>query len=145
MNADFAKKTVFVANHLDVSESYVASIVQEIMLDSPNLQPVVFVESILEEFHQRRRDVCESLRLLFELAEMGASEDSAQSVLNVIYLFVRDELAQPNYIRQLLDEVDKLGNLLSKAETEKNNAKSETVPPSAEQSTFVILLSVIPH
>jgi nuclear pore complex protein Nup205 len=123
-----------VASHLDCSESYVASIVQQIMLDNPNLHPVVFVESVVEEFHQRRRDLCESIRFAFELAEMGAEEDSPQSVLHAIYSIVKDELATPAFVSKLLDEIDKLGNLLSKAENEKNNARSETVPPSTEQS-----------
>jgi nuclear pore complex protein Nup205 len=134
VNADFARQVIFLSQHLDCSERYVAGISHSIMSENPNISPANSLEAAIVEFHQRRRDVVDSLRYCLEAAEVGAT-DSAPSLYKRLYRFVRNEIileGGKDFSLRVFMEVDRLGNVIAKAQREKQNAVSNTTAPSAQ-------------
>lgn len=113
INTDFARQVVFVSSQLDVSERYVASLMQSIISKHPNLtfhlqqEPSAserLVESTIAEFHARRRQLAECLKYIVEAAVLGQHESGdfavgtnglaggVPEVYRQLELFVRQEI-----------------------------------------------------
>lgn len=136
VNADFARQVIFLSQHLECSERYVAGILHSIMTDNPNISPPNSLEAAIVEFHQRRRYLVDSLRYSLEAAEVGATDD-APSLLKRLHRFVRNEIflgggKDFTFTPRVFMEVDRLGHVIAKAQREKQNAVSNTTAPSAQ-------------
>jgi nuclear pore complex protein Nup205 len=134
VNADFARQVIFISHHLDCSERYVAGILHSIMTKNPNISPANSLEAAIVEFHQRRRHLFDSLRYCLEAAEVGAT-DSTPRLRKRLYGFVRNEIileGGKDFSLRVFMEVDRLGNVIAKAQREKQNAVSNTTAPSAQ-------------
>ncbi|KAI0085599.1 nucleoporin Nup186/Nup192/Nup205 [Irpex rosettiformis] len=111
VNADFARQVAFVSSQLDVSERYVAGLLQSIISQHPNLtssQQVSGSEKLVEaaiiEFHSKRRKLAECLQYIVEaavLGQQGVNElvtgpgtvaGGGKSVYEQLELFVRQEM-----------------------------------------------------
>lgn len=107
---------VFVSSQLDVSERYIASLMQQVISQRPNItlqqtSPAGGSEKLVEasilEFHSRRRHLAESLRYIVEAAVLGqhgmsevavqgaSSAGAISDVYRQLELFVRQEILAP--------------------------------------------------
>ena len=71
VNTDFAKQVLFVSQQLDVSERYVAGLLQDVVSATPNVSSDHLVEAVILEFHARRRQLTDCLRFIVEAAEVA--------------------------------------------------------------------------
>ena len=132
VNGDFAKQAVFISQQLDCSERYVASLLQDVVHDNPNLTQGQCIEAAIMEYHKRRRETAECLGTILQAAERAESAD-ASPLYQRIDMFVRQQLIQPGGLSlamKVFQEIHNTGNALNKAQVARQNAKSETVPPT---------------
>lgn len=114
VNADFARQVAFVSSQLDVSERYVAGLIQSIIARHPNLTSQQtsqsagsekLVEAAILEFHTKRRQLAECLKYIVEAAVLGqsgvkefvaesssAAAGGGRTVYEQLELFVRQEI-----------------------------------------------------
>ncbi|KAI0759191.1 nucleoporin Nup186/Nup192/Nup205 [Irpex lacteus] len=114
VNADFARQVAFVSSQLDVSERYVAGLIQSIIARHPNLTSQQssqsagsekLVEAAILEFHTKRRQLAECLKYIVEAAVLGqsgvkefvaessgATAGGGRTVYEQLELFVRQEI-----------------------------------------------------
>ncbi|KAH9948497.1 nucleoporin Nup186/Nup192/Nup205 [Amylocystis lapponica] len=132
VNADFARQAIFISQQLDCSERYVASLLQEVMAENPNMSQEQYIEAAILEFHLRRRQIAECLRYIFEASELAEARDSPQLYVQ-LDLFVRQQLLSPPGGRgmslafKVFQEAHNLGNVLAKAQAARQNARSNTI------------------
>lgn len=137
VNADFAHQAIFLAQQLKCSEKYIASILHAIMADNPNISPVNLIEAAIVEFHLRRRHLVDCLCYLFEAAALAQLSDPSRLHLR-LEAFVRQELvpatksvgADASLAFRIFKEIQSLGTAVAHAQTARQNAQSNTVPPS---------------
>ncbi|KAH9922299.1 nucleoporin Nup186/Nup192/Nup205 [Epithele typhae] len=133
VNVDFAKQAVFISQQLDCSERYVASLLQDVMHANPNLNQVQLIEATIMEYHKRRRETADCLGTILQAAERAETAD-ATTLYQRIDIFVRQQLLQPggglSLAMKVFQEIHSTGNALNKAQVARQNAKSDTVPPS---------------
>jgi nuclear pore complex protein Nup205 len=145
INADFARQVVFLSQHLDCSERYVAAILHRVMVENPNMGPIYCLEAAIAEFHQRRRHLVDSLRFIFEAAET-ASMSGASPVYTRIDTFVRQELVpavpvtggEISLAYRIFKEIGSLENVVSKAQEAKQRAGST----SCDQGMWVLAITL---
>lgn len=138
VNTDFALQAIFLAHQLKCSEKYVASILHTIMSDNPNIGPVNLIEATVAEFHQRRRHLVDCLRYLFEVAGLAQLPGPPRLYLR-LEAFVRQELVpatksagpDASLAFRIFKEIESLGAAVAQAQTTRQNAQSNTIPPSA--------------
>lgn len=137
VNADFAQQAIFLAQQLKCSEKYIAGILHATMSANPNMGLVNAIEASVVEFHQRRRHLVDCLRYLFEAAELAQLPDAPRLYLR-LEAFVRQELvpaaksagADASLASRIFKEIDSLGAAVAQAHTARQNAQTNTVPPS---------------
>lgn len=138
VNADFVQQAIFLAQHLKCSEKYIASILHVIMSDNPNIGPVNLIEATIVEFHQRRRHLVDCLRYLFEAAGLAQLPDPPRLYLR-LEAFARQELVPATKLAgpdaslafRIFKEIESLGAAVAQAQIARQNAQTNTVPPSA--------------
>ena len=109
------------------------------MTGNPNITPVSCIELTIANYHQRRRDLVDSLKFLLEATEVAESSEASPSYQRVAK-FVKSELLTgtrglPGDITlasQSFKEMENLEGLLVKAEAAKRNAGSNTVVPCGQ-------------
>lgn len=147
VNADFARQTEFISQQLDCSERYVAGLLQHVMTHNPNLTSEQTIEGVILEYHTRRRETAECLRILLEAAE-NAERADAPPLYHRINQFVRQQLLQGggktgaglSLAMKIFQEIHNVGNALAKAQAARQNARSETVVPNqGEYASFACL------
>ena len=146
VNADFAKQAVFISQQLDCSERYVAGLLQDVMTHNPNLSQAQCIEAAIMEYHTRRREIAECLGTILQAAERAETAD-ASPLQQRLDMFVRQQLlniggragAGLSLAMKVFQEIHNVGNALNKAQAARQNAKSETIPPS--QGTFPSMFS----
>lgn len=146
VNTDFAYQAMFLAQQLKCSEKYIASILHAVMSDNPNTDPVHSIEATIVEFHQRRRHLIDCLRYLLEAAELAQSPDPPRLYLR-LEAFVRQELipaaksAGPDasLACRIFKEIESLGAAVAHAQMARQNAQSNTVPPSGSGASSILL------
>ncbi|KAF9815688.1 hypothetical protein IEO21_04405 [Rhodonia placenta] len=135
VNADFSRQAIFLSQQLDCSERYIAELLQDVMAENPNLSPERCVETAVLEHHTRRRHLADCLRYIYEAAEAGQNHD-APMLFARLDEFVRQEFlatrSGPSLPMKIFQEVHNLGNVLAKAQTARQNARSDTVAPTAQ-------------
>ena len=137
VNEDFARQAIFLAQHLACSEKYIASILHAVMSDNPNTDSVNSIEATIVEFHQRRRHLIDCLRYLFEAAELARLPDPPRLYLR-LEAFVRQELVpaarsagpEAPLAFRIFREIESLGAAVTQAQISRQNARSNTIPPS---------------
>ena len=139
MNAEFARQAIFLSQQLDCSEKYVAGVLHHVMSENPNIGPVQCMELTVATFHQRRRDLVDSLRFLLEATEASELPD-ASILYRRLGTFVKAELLsgprlgglEPTMARTVLKEIEQLDVLIGKADAARKNAGSNTVVPHGQ-------------
>ena len=114
------------------------------MSDNPNIGPVNSIEATVAEFHQRRRHLIDCLRYLFEAAELAHLPDPPRLYLR-LEAFVRQELVpatksvgpDTSLASRIFKEIESLGAAFVQAQTARQNAQSNTVPPSGSGAAFL--------
>ncbi|KAF7320904.1 Nucleoporin [Mycena chlorophos] len=141
VNADFTRQVLFLAQQLEVSERYIASLMHAITTDAPNLEPVDLLEATVSLFHQRRRELAQCLGYLLQIAE-AAEASNTPSVFTKIWDFVQRDLfpvpstpTQPSLSQRIVKELQNLGNAMAKADAARKGARTATVAPSAQATT----------
>ncbi|KAI0270638.1 nucleoporin Nup186/Nup192/Nup205 [Gloeopeniophorella convolvens] len=94
VNHDFATQVIYLAQVLRCSERYVAGLMQYVISNNPNLNPVNIIEEVVLEHHRRRRDLVDCVRFLLEAAEMSGSPGST-ALHARLELFVQRQLIPP--------------------------------------------------
>jgi hypothetical protein len=146
VNADFAQQALFLAQQLKCSEKYIASILHATMSAHPNSGLVNAIEATVVEFHQRRRHLVDCLRYLFEAAELAQLPDAPRLYLR-LEAFVRQELvpaakSDASLASRIFKEIDALGAAVAQAQMARQNAQSNTVPPSGPGALPFSLLAL---
>ncbi|KAJ7058139.1 nucleoporin Nup186/Nup192/Nup205 [Mycena amicta] len=141
VNVDFTRQVVFLSQQLEVSERYIASLLHAITTETPNIQPVDSLEATVSLFHQRRRELAQCLGYLLQIAE-AAEASNTPSVFTKIWDFVQKDLFptprttnQASLSQRIVSELQNLGNAMVKADAARKNARTITVPPSAQAGT----------
>lgn len=138
INADFARQVLFLSQQLDCSERYIAGILQTTMSQNPNLSAIHYIESVIVEFHQRRRHLVDCLRYIFEAAELAESAD-APRIFKRLDAFTKQQLipairspagGEVTLAASVFKEIETLGAVIVKVQGMRQNAVSNTVAPS---------------
>ncbi|KAJ7079559.1 nucleoporin Nup186/Nup192/Nup205 [Mycena belliarum] len=146
VNPDFARQVLFLSQQLECSERYVAGILQSIMAENPNIQPVNAVELTVSEFHQRRRHLADCLGYIFEIAELAA-ESTQRTLFSRIHEFAKTDLIPPasspggeiTLAHRIVREIQNLGNAVAKADAARKGARTDSIAPSAQAGTTASL------
>lgn len=141
-NADSIRQVIFLSQQLDCSEKYIATILQFVVARNPNVASVVSVESVVSDFHQRRRHLVDSLRFLFEATEAADAPDASPNYQRLAK-FVRQELLAQDvgFGVKVLKEIESLDATIAKADTARKSAPSNTVAPSGQGEQCSAMLS----
>ncbi|KAJ3544602.1 hypothetical protein NM688_g5723 [Phlebia brevispora] len=133
VNSDFAKQVVFISQQLEVSERYVAGLLQDVISANPNISQEQLMEATILEFHLRRRQLADCLRYIFEAAEVAQSGDAPQ-LYDQLETFVRRHILADGdrFPQRVYAEADKLGDVINKVQVARQNAKSNTAAPSQQ-------------
>lgn len=75
LNGPFASEVLFLAHHLDISELYVADLLDIIMRTDPNLVPEDRIEKAIALFHSRRATLVACLQLIVQGVSAEESDD----------------------------------------------------------------------
>lgn len=125
-----------------------AGVLHHVMLDNPNIGPVQCMELTVATFHQRRRDLVDSLRFLLEATEASELPD-ASIVYQRLGTFVKAELlpgsrsgSEPTMARKVFKEIEQLDVLIGKADTARKNAGSNTVVPSGQGEYSILFYTI---
>ncbi|KAJ3879118.1 nucleoporin Nup186/Nup192/Nup205 [Lentinula edodes] len=147
VNSDFARQVIFLSQHLECSERYVAGLLNSIMIQNPNITPVSCLELAVAEFHSRRRHLVDCLRYLFEATE-AAEVSEAPPLYYHLDRYVRMDLTKPQHLPgggelplayRIFQEVETLGKVIVRADNMRKSAQTHTVIPQQGEK----LLSVI--
>ncbi|KAG5219775.1 IAA-LEUCINE RESISTANT protein [Salix suchowensis] len=130
VNVDFTRHVLFLSQHLECSERYVAELLHSVMSENPNVGPADYLEATLNEFHQRRDTRGHA-------AEVGASASDSLPMYRRIEAFVRSEMIGVLSSR-VFKEVDGLGGVLTKVDGVRRNAGSNTVPPNGQGGHAIV-------
>ncbi|KAF8622638.1 hypothetical protein AX15_006886 [Amanita polypyramis BW_CC] len=138
INAESARQILFLSEQLECSERYIASLLQSVMAENPNVSPVNCIEVTVAQFHQRRRHLVDSLRYLLEAADAAERTETSASVQRLQH-FVRFELVDgdsdkggPYLATKLFKEMERVDSQLARTLTVRRNAVSNTTSPSAQ-------------
>ena len=138
VNADFARQVMFLSEQLECSERYIASLLQSVMAENPNITPVSCIEVTVAQFHQRRRHTVDSLRYLLEAAD-AAEQSEAGSTFRRLEQFVRFELIDlgstkhgDSLATKIFKEVERIDGQFTRALTARKNAVSNSTAPSTQ-------------
>ncbi|KAF9556462.1 hypothetical protein CPC08DRAFT_641486 [Agrocybe pediades] len=139
VNADFSRQAVFLAQQLDCSENYVASILHQVTTENPNVGPVSCMELTVATYHQRRRDLVDSLRFLLDATGAAKSGDAPDNYERIAR-FVKAELlpgrqsgaAKMPLAKIVFKEIEQLDVVIGKADVARKNAGSNTAPPTGQ-------------
>ena len=111
------------------------------MAGNPNISPVACIEVAVAEFHERRRHLVDSLRILFE-ATVAAEQADSSPGLRRIEQFVRSELVpsrdgRPSLPTKIFNEMVRVDHDLARTAAVRRNALSDTTSPSAQSALHV--------
>ncbi|KAJ3995979.1 nucleoporin Nup186/Nup192/Nup205 [Lentinula boryana] len=150
VNSDFARQVVFLSQHLECSERYVASLLHYIMTQNPNVTPVSCLELAVAEFHARRRYLVDCLRYLLEAAEAAESSE-APSLYHHLDRYVRVDLIKPQSMPsggeiplayRIFQEIENIGKVIVRADNTRRSAQTNTVFPQQGEVPLFVVLSV---
>ncbi|KAH9477078.1 Nuclear pore complex protein Nup205 [Psilocybe cubensis] len=140
INAEFARQAIFLSQQLDCSEKYIASILHHVTSQNPNIGAVNCMELTIANYHQRRRELVDSLRFLLEATEAAELPD-APVTYKRIASYVRDLLpgqksgtTQVSMGMKIFKEIELLDGIIEKADLARKNAGSNTVAPNGQQN-----------
>ncbi|KAI0033042.1 nucleoporin Nup186/Nup192/Nup205 [Vararia minispora EC-137] len=126
---NLATQVMFLAQVLECSESYVASLVHYVMTAQPNLAPADLLEAVILEHHERRRDTVQCLQYLVDISLIcntpNRAPDCTRTHSQVDLFFERHIL--PSLSSKTWDRVQKMEQEISRAHNAVQNAGSETV------------------
>lgn len=139
INGDFARQAIFLSQHLDRSEKYIAGILHDVMAGNPNITPVSCIEMTIASYHQRRRDLVDSLKFLLEATEVAEAPDASPTYKRLAK-FVRTQLlpgmrtaaGEVTLPRKVFKEIEILDAVIEKADVARKNAGSNTVAPTGQ-------------
>lgn len=143
VNSDFARQVVFISQQLDISERYVASLLQDVMSTNPNVPQEQLIEATVLEFHLRRRQLADCLRYIFEAAEVAQNTGSPE-LYSQLEIFVRQQLiAEGDKLPQrIYNELEKLSGVIAKVQCARQNATSNTVAPSQQGELYIPTVTI---
>lgn len=143
VNVDFARQAIFIAEQLDCSERYAASLLQDVMTEYPNYTQEQCLEATILQFHLRRRHLADCLRYIFEATEVAETTEAPQFYRRLA-AFVRQQLlpsvggpGRLSLFSKIFQEIHNIGTAIDKVQTTRQNAGSNTVPPTAQCSKSI--------
>ncbi|KAJ4481027.1 nucleoporin Nup186/Nup192/Nup205 [Lentinula aciculospora] len=144
VNSDFARQVIFLSQHLECSERYIAGLLHYTMMQNPNITPVSCLEMAVAEFHSRRRHLVDCLRYLLEAAEAAESSE-APPLYRHLDRYVRVDLTRPQTLPggseiplayRIFQEIENLGQVIVRADNARRSAQSHTVIPQQGSPTL---------
>lgn len=134
---------MFLSEQLECSERYIASLLQSVMAENPNITPINCIEVTVAQFHQRRRHIVDSLRYLLEAADV-AEKSEAGSTFRRLEQFVRLELIDQGSARhgdslptKIFKEVECIDGQFTRALAARRNAVSNSTAPSRQGMHYI--------
>ncbi|KAF9048038.1 hypothetical protein BDZ89DRAFT_1058002 [Hymenopellis radicata] len=137
INADFANQVNFISQQLNCSERIVAGLLLDVVGENPNLTAPRYVDMVLLEYHLRRRQLSDCLRLIFEAVNL-TDPNSNPTVSRMLHYAMTELNAAPaspsqsSFSSVLLREIDFLSTTLEATENARRSAQTNTVAPSAQ-------------
>ncbi|KZT05221.1 uncharacterized protein LAESUDRAFT_702393 [Laetiporus sulphureus 93-53] len=139
VNANFVRQALFISQQLDCSERFVSGLLQGVIAENPNLSEEHCIEAAIVAFHRRRRDLADCMRYILEAAELGTSGGAAHDLYTRINVFVCEHLlpsidaaSMPPLPSRIFNQLLALSSELSNVQKARQNARSDTVAPSAQ-------------
>ncbi|KAF8918329.1 nucleoporin Nup186/Nup192/Nup205 [Mucidula mucida] len=137
INADFANQVNFISQQLNCSERIVSGLLLDVVAENPNLTAPRYVDMVLLEYHLRRRQLTDCLRLIFEAVNLD-DPNANPTVSRMLHYAMTDLNAAPaspsqsSFSSVLLREIDFLSTTLEATENARRSAQTNTVAPSAQ-------------
>jgi nuclear pore complex protein Nup205 len=133
INESFAAEAIFLSESLDVSELYCAELLEVLTRLDHNRSPEQRVEKAIHLFHSRRNSVLMILNLIIT----GAYQEEQSGKGDLLKTFVKGQLFQGEalplssgrrggYGEKLLEEMDRVGQVVTKVTAMIRDAKSDT-------------------
>ncbi len=142
INADFANQVNFISQQLNCSERIVSGLLLDVVAENPNLTAPRYVDMVLLEYHLRRRQLTDCLRLIFEAVNLD-DPNANPTVSRMLHYAMIDLNAAPaspsqsSFSSVLLREIDFLSTTLEATENARRSAQTNTVAPSAQSEPSV--------
>ncbi|KAJ8507202.1 hypothetical protein ONZ45_g10419 [Pleurotus djamor] len=134
INGEFTRQVLFLSQQLECSERYVAELLYSVMSESPNLDAVDYLEATVNEYHQRRRHLVDTVRFLLDAAELGRDSPQAPQIYRRLEVFTQAEL-MGSLPSRVFKEVESLGSVMVTVDAARKNAGSNTVAPNGQGSS----------
>lgn len=139
VNSDFARQVLFLAQQLDCSEKYIASVLHGVVKKHVNLSPVETIEATVTEYHARRRDLVNAIQYLLAAALRGESRDASSTTQRLAKFVTKDILppvqtpaGETTLATKIFRAIEQLDASIARADVAVKNATSNTVAPSAQ-------------
>lgn len=139
MNKDFARQVTFLAQQLNCSERFLASVAHAVLADNPTIGEVDAIEQSVLAYHKLRRELADCLRFVFEAAD-AAEKGYAMSLHVRLKDFAKRQLlgsgAEGTLAYHILMEINSLNGVIANARMAVTNAVSNTTVPSTQGTCF---------
>jgi nuclear pore complex protein Nup205 len=118
---------------------YIAGLLHYVMTRNPHIDSVTCAEAIIVEFHKRRRNLVDCLYLILTEAAKADLPNLAKVHVRLEKFVTRELL--PGYevpggrvhlAQDAFRQIDALDATISKVQTDRQNAGSNTIAPSAQ-------------
>jgi nuclear pore complex protein Nup205 len=118
---------------------YIAALLHHVMTRNPHIDSVTCAEAIIVEFHRRRRNLADGLYLVLSEASKADLPNPAKVHVRLERFATRELL--PGYeapggrvhlAQEAFRQIDALEATISKVQTDRQNAGSDTIAPSAQ-------------
>ncbi|TFK37612.1 nucleoporin Nup186/Nup192/Nup205 [Crucibulum laeve] len=136
VNADFARQAIALSHELGISERFAATLLSNTMQNNTNIGAVNCLETTVNNFHKRRRELMECLLYLCQATEL-AQAPNAPKTLSRISAYFSGELIhgvvagkEASLPKTIIAAIEHLDAGMARAEEGYRNAATDTVIPS---------------
>ena len=135
MNKDFARQVTFLAQQLNCSERFLASVAHAVLSDNPTISEIDTVEQAVLAYHKLRRELADCLRFVFEAAD--AAEKGYAMPLHIrLKDFAKRQLlgtaAEGTLAYRIFMEINSMNEVIARARCAVTNAVSNTAVPTIQ-------------
>ncbi|KXN92702.1 hypothetical protein AN958_06980 [Leucoagaricus sp. SymC.cos] len=138
INAEFARQVLFLSQQLECSERYIATLLDEVMKENPNIDAITSLELTVELFHLRRRHLVDSLRYLVDATEAAEAMRENQTCTRLARYFITELIpVSPGQggnftlATKIWKQIEHLDALISRADNARRGAATNTIAPGS--------------
>lgn len=143
INPEFAKQVLFLSQHFECSERYIATLLDEVVKEHPGIDSVTSIELTVELFHLRRRHLVDSLRCLVDATKAVDSSINNQVYVRLTRYFVTELLPASSgsltLVKRIWKQIEQLNVLVAQADSSRRGAATNTVVPVGQGQSLTWL------